>query len=201
MNVDFLIKTNPFNIPGIQMQKPAENEEKKADSTAQASNSSQTRASGANFVQKIKDTNDAVGFIQTAEAFLAKLDKEGVTTFAGAEEMAKSFSYAQKTVLSKQAFDTTAGLLQIDIGSQDAGFGEDFAAWQANARESLKAQKTQISNPLAAFGAAKKEQMEGAAERINLTNTNNKLGSLLDDINESLNKFEQKANEIGNTIF
>jgi hypothetical protein len=43
--------------------------------------------------------------------------------------------------------------------------------------------------------------MEGAAERINLTNTNNKLGSLLDDINESLNKFEQKANEIGNTIF
>lgn len=200
MNVDFLIKINPFNIPGVQIPKTSDGETKKTETASQAA-ASQNRASGANFVQKIKDTNDAVGFIQTAEAFLSKLDKEGVNSFDGASELAKSFSYAQKPVMSKQNFDTTAGVVQVDIGSSELGFGSDFESWKSSAKELLKSKKAQISNPLAAFGAQKKEQMESAAERINLTNTNNKLGSLLDDINESLNKFEQKANDLGNTLF
>lgn len=200
MNVDFLIKTNPFNIPGVQIPKTADGEAKKTETATQVA-AGQNRASGANFVQKIKDTNDAVGFMQTAEVFLSKLDKEGVSSFDGASELAKSFSYSQKPVMSKQNFDTTAGVIQVDLSSSEIGFGADFEAWKSNAKELLKSKKEQISNPLAAFGAQKKEQMENAAERINLTGTNNKLSSLLDDINESLNKFEQKANDIGNTLF
>jgi hypothetical protein len=66
----------------------------------------------------------------------------------------------------------------------------------------LKSKKEQISNPLAAFGAQKKEQMDNAAQKISAaTETNTKLGSLLNNINESLNRFEQKANELGNTLF
>ncbi len=201
MNVDFLIKTNPFNVPGIQMPKSEEGEPKKNDGIAQAA-PSQTRApSGANFVQKIKDTNDAVGFIQTGQAFLNKLDKEGITNFDGAAKLAETISFAGKNVASKQSFDTTAGVLHIDIASEELGFGADFESWKSNVSDMLKAKKEQISNPLAAFGAAKKEQMDNAAQILNAQNQNPKLGSLFDEINESLNKFEQKANEIGNAIF
>ncbi len=201
MNVDFLIKTNPFNVPGIQTQKTAESEIKKNEGVAQATPAQTKAPSSANFVQKIKDTNDAVGFIQTAQAFLNKLDKDGIHSFEDARELAKSFSFTGKSVDSKQSFDTTAGVIHIDITSEEIGFGSDFESWKANASEMLKAKKEQISNPLAAFGAAKKEQMDNAAQKINTQNQNPKLGSLFDGINESLNKFEQKANEIGNAIF
>lgn len=201
MNVDFLIKTNPFNVPGIQTQRTNDGEVKKSEEMSQSS-SVQTKApSGANFVQKIKDTNDAVGFIQTAQAFLSRLDKDGVQNFEGAVEAAKSFSYTGKTVDSKQSFDTTAGVIHIDIMAEEIGFGGDFESWKTNAAQTLKEKKEQISNPLAAFGSAKKEQMDNAAEKINAANQNPKLGSLFGDINASLNKFEQKANELGNALF
>ncbi len=201
MNVDFLIKTNPFNVPGIQIPKAEESEIKKNEGAAQAAPAKTKAPSGTNFVQKIKDTNDAIGFIQTGQAFLNKLDKEGITNFEDAAKLAMTISFAGKNVASKQSFDTTAGVLHIDIASEEIGFGADFESWKANVSEMLKAKKEQISNPLAAFGAAKKEQMGNAAQRLNAQNQNPKLGSLFDEINKSLNKFEQKANEIGNAIF
>jgi len=201
MNVDFLIKTNPFNVPGIQTQRTVDGEAKKSEEAAQSAPTQTKAASGANFVQKIKDTNDAVGFIQTAQAFLARLDKDGVQNFEAAGELAKSFSFTGKTVDSKQSFDTTAGVIHIDITSKEIGFGDNFENWKSSAAELLKSKKEQISNPLAAFGAAKKEQMDNAAEKINAANQNPKLGSLFGDINDSLNKFEQKANELGNALF
>jgi len=201
MNVDFLIKTNPFNVPGIQTQRTTDGEIKKSEETVQSAPVATKTPSGANFVQKIKDTNDAVGFIQTGQAFLTRLDKNGVTDFAGAKVLAASMSFSGKTVDSKQSFDTTAGVLHIDITAAELGFGADFESWKANAADMLKSNKEQISNPLAAFGAAKKEQMDNAAEKINASNQNPKLGSLFGDINESLNKFEQKANELGNALF
>jgi len=202
MNVDFLIKTNPFNIPGVQIPKTQDSAEKPAG-TAQVGATTQSKpASGANFVQKIKDTNDAVGFIQTSEMFISKLDKEGITDFETASALGATISYSQKNVLSKQSFDTTAGVVQIDLSSSEIGFGVDFEEWKKNAKEMLKSKKEQISNPLAAFGAQKKEQMDSAAQKISaVTETNAKLGSLLDDINESLNRFEQKANDLGNALF
>ncbi len=202
MNVDFLIKTNPFNIPGVQIPKTQDSAEKQAG-TAQVGATAQSKpASGANFVQKIKDTNDAVGFIQTSEIFISKLDKEGIADFETASALGATISYSQKNVLSKQSFDTTAGVVQIDLSSSEIGFGVDFEEWKKNVKEMLKSKKEQISNPLAAFGAQKKEQMDGAAQKISaVTETNTKLGSLLNDINESLNRFEQKANDLGNTLF
>lgn len=202
MNVDFLIKTNPFNVPGIQTQRSVDGEVKKSEETAGSAQAQTKAPSGANFVQKIKDTNDAIGFIQTGQAFLTRLDKNGVTSFEGAKELAASMSFSGKTVDSKQSFDTTGGVLHIDLISDDTGFGiGDFESWKSNAAELLKAKKEQISNPLAAFGAAKKEQMDSAAERINAANQNPKLNSLFGDINNSLNKFEQKANDLGNALF
>lgn len=201
MNVDFLIKTNPFNIPGIQMPRLEDDEARKGENVAQAQPTQPRPASGANFVQKIKDTNDAVGFIQTGQAFLNRLDKEGITTFEGASKLAEGISFAGKNIVSKQSFDTTAGVLHIDIASTELGFGADFESWKSNVAEMLQSKKEQISNPLAAFGAAKKGQMANAAEKLNAQNKNSKLGSLFEEINESLNKFEQKANEIGNAIF
>ncbi len=201
MNVDFLIKTNPFNVPGIQATKADEGEAKKSEASSQVASQATKAPSGANFVQKIKDTNDAVGFIQTGQAFLNRLDKEGITDFDGAAKLAEGISFAGKNVASKQSFDTTAGVLHIDIASEDMGFGFDFESWKSNVSEMLKSKKEQISNPLAAFGAAKKEQMDSAAQKLNAQSQNPKLGSLLDEINESLNRFEQKANEIGNAIF
>lgn len=201
MNVDFLIKTNPFNIPGIQAaQKVAETNAPKAESTQTAT---QTKApSGANFVQKIKDTNDAIGFIQTGQAFLARLEKDGITNFEDAKKLADSMSFSGKSIGSKQGFDTTAGTINIDLTSQEIGFENgDFESWKRAAADMLKAKKEQISNPLAAFGAAKKEQMESAAEKITAQNQNPKLGSIFDSINESLNKFEQRANELGDALF
>jgi hypothetical protein len=193
MNVDFLIKTNPFNIPGVQIPKPQDNAQKQA-TTAQVDQAVQSKpASGANFVQKIKETNDAVGFIQISEMFISKLDKEGITSFEAASALGATISYSQKNVLSKQSFDTTAGVIQIDLSSSEIGFGGDFEEWKKNAKEMLKSKKEQISNPLAAFGVQKKEQMDNAAQKISVTTeTNTKLGSLLDNINESLNRFEQK---------
>lgn len=202
MNVDFLMKTNPFNIPGVQIPKAQDNGEKPAAAAQVGATTQSKPASGANFVQKIKDTNDAVGFIQTSEIFISKLDKEGITDFDAASALGATVAYSQKNVLSKQSFDTTAGVIQIDLSSSEIGFGGDFEEWKKNAKEMLKAKKEQISNPLAAFGAQKKEQMDNAAQKISaVTETNAKLGSLLDDINESLNKFEQKANDLGNTLF
>lgn len=200
MNVDFLMKTNPFNIPGMPAMKTSEENAKEAQSTQQTVAQS-SRPSGANFVQKIKETNDAIGFIQTAEAFLGKLDKGGITTFDGALELAKNTTFAQKTLSSKQTFDTNAGIVQVDIMSAELGFGGNFEEWKSNAKEALKEKKTQISNPLAAFGAQKKEQMQNAAEKLNATQGNAKLGSLLDDINNTLNNFEKQANDLGNTLF
>jgi hypothetical protein len=201
MNVDFLMKTNPFNIPGIQLPKSSESEIKQTDGAQQAA-PTQTRApSGANFVQKIKDTNDAVGFIQTAEAFLSKLDKEGINNFADAAASAKSFSFTGKSVDSKQSFDTTAGVIQVDLTSSEVGFGGDFEEWKTNAKNLLKSKKEQISNPLAAFGAQKKEQMDNAAQKLNNSQNNAKLGSFFDDINETLSSFEKQANDLGNTLF
>lgn len=201
MNVDFLIKTNPFSVAGMQTQRTTDSEIKKSEETAQSAPVATKAPSGANFVQKIKDTNDAVGFIQTGQAFLARLDKEGVTDFAVAKEIAANMSFSGKTVASKQSFDTTAGVLHIDITAAELGFGVNFESWRANAADMLKSTKEQISNPLAAFGAAKKEQMNSATEKINASNQNSKLGSLFGNINESLNKFEQKANELGNALF
>ncbi len=199
MNVDFLMKTNPFNIPGMPPVKPSNSETSAAQSTQNTT--TQSRPSGANFVQKIKETNDAVGFIQTAEAFLNKLDKEGITNFEGALELAKNTTFAQKALSSKQTFDTNAGIINIDVTSTEFGFGGNFEEWKTNLRSNLKDKKTQISNPLAAFGAQKKEQMENAAEKLNATHNNAKLGSLLDEINDTLNSFEKQANDLGNTLF
>jgi hypothetical protein len=199
MNVDFLMKTNPFNIPGMPPMKPSNSETNTTQNTQNTA--TQSRPSGANFVQKIKDTNDAVGFIQTAEAFLGKLDKEGVTTFDGALELAKNTTFAQKTLSSKQAFDTNAGIINVDITSTELGFGGDFEEWKANVKTALKDKKTQISNPLAAFGAQKKEQMENAAQKLSESQSTAKLGSLLGEINDTLNSFEKQANDLGNALF
>lgn len=202
MNVDFLIKTNPFNIPGIQTpNRPEGAGAQKADSAKEAQATKTGAPSGANFVQKIKDTNDAIGFIQTGQLFLSKLEKEGVANFEDAAKIAEKISFAGKNVVSKQSFDTTAGVIHIDLSSEELGFGVDFESWKRDAVQMLKDKKEQISNPLAAFGAAKKEQMDNAAEKLTAQNQNPKLGSLFDGINSSLNKLEQKANELGNEIF
>lgn len=199
MNVDFLMKTNPFNVPGMPPIKPSGSETNSAQNTQ--STTTQARPSGASFVQKIKETNDAIGFIQTAEAFLGKLDKESIASFDGALELAKNTTFAQKALSSKQTFDTNAGIINVDITSAEFGFGGNFEEWKTNVKTALKDKKTQISNPLAAFGAQKKEQMENAAQKLTESHNNAKLGSLLGEINDTLNSFEKQANDLGNTLF
>lgn len=179
-------------MQGAQALRGAEQETKTAAQTERTAQAQASKPSGgANFVQKIKETNDAVGFIQTGQAFLSRLDKEGVTSFEEAAEIAKNFSFSQKPVASKQSFDTTAGVIHIDLMSEESGFGGDFASWKEEAEESLKAKKAQISSPLAAFGAAKREQMDDAMQKINASNQNPKLDSIFGEINENLSKMRQ----------
>ncbi len=191
MNVDYITKTNPFSVSGTQTPRSSDAEIKKTCETEQTA-SVQTKApSQTNFVQKIKDTNDAVGFIQTGQAFLARLDKEGVSDFGGADEVAKNFSFSQKPISSKQSFDTTAGIIHIDLMSEELGYGGDYESWKKETSEMLKSKKAQISSPLAAFGAAKKEQMNDAMQKMSTSNQNPKLDSLFGNINENLSRMRQ----------
>lgn len=73
MNVDFLTSTNPFKMPP-QIQKEQSYKAQTAQ-TEQPSTGVAQKTGGADFVQRIKDTNDAIGFIQTAEIFLKNSKK------------------------------------------------------------------------------------------------------------------------------
>ena len=181
MNVDFLTSTNPFKMPP-QIQKEQSYKAQTAQ-TEQSSVAATQKTGGADFVQRIKDTNDAIGFIQTAEIFLKKLEKNGISDFDGAAALGAATSYSQKSVLSSQSFDTTAGVVYIDIASSELGYGADFEGWVSKAKERLKEEKTKISTPLAAFGAEKKTQMQNAADKIGAMGGNERLGSILNEIN------------------
>ena len=182
MNVDFLTSTNPFKMPP-QIQKEQPYNRAQTTQTEQSASAGAQKSGGADFVQRIKDTNDAIGFIQTAEIFLKKLEKNGISDFDGAAALGATTSYSQKPVLSQQSFDTTAGVVFIDITSSELGYGADFEGWVSKAKDMLKEEKTKISTPLAAFGAEKKTQMQAAADRIGAMSGNAKLGSILNGIN------------------
>lgn len=212
MNIEAL-KSNPLFTQSfarqVEIQKAADTS---AQEVAKATQFPSKPANGSDFVQKIKGTNEAAGFISTASKGIEAL-KLAVQTGDSTSilDTAQKISFGGKSILEPQAFDTTAGIITIDLGlniqntdlhSADA---KDALMQRLNdAVDTLAGAKKSISAPI---NRAEKEQS------VKLQNMNTSGSEFLTRLNNAIEKqnaphsqpkgldaLEATLNEIGNSI-
>jgi|GEM_PF-1256753 len=213
MNVEAL-KSNPLFAQSIARQIDIQKSEEVAsiNETQTVQYASKT-TSGANFVQKIKGTNEAIGFISTASKGIEALKIAAQTSDAqGIINTASKVSFNGRGILEPQAFDTTAGIVTIDLGlglgnlDLHGAQGKDELMGRLNgATERLSEAKKTLSTPI---NKAQKEQ-ETKLANMDMSGSDflRKLSSAMDKQNQiqtqpkGIDALEAKLNEIGNKIF
>jgi len=209
MNIEAL-KSNPLYSQAFarQVQMPKEEEAKVQDSAPVMPSSAPRPSAGADFVQKIKGTNEAAGYIATASKGIEALKIAAQNADADTiMQTAKNISFSGKGVFEPQVFDTTAGIVTVDLrlglDKLDLQTVEGKEALIKNiddARETLVETKKVLSAPV---NRGQKEQ----EAKLNSMNTNGgsdflkKLGGLIEKADRGLDTFEAKTNELGNQIF
>ncbi len=155
--------------------------------TAQVDSFQKKSSGAADFVAKIKATNEAQGFIATA---LKGLD--AIATSENPSETAATYNFNGKNILDAQTFDTTAGIIGIsvyigDLDSSDPSFKERI--------EQSKSELLNIKDSLAKPVSAMKVKQE---ENLKTQFGNN---PFISKINNILDGIEESANRVGNQIF
>lgn len=155
--------------------------------TTEVDNFKKQSNGAADFVAKIKATNEAQGFIATA---LKGLD--AIANSNDPSETAKQFNFNGKNILDAQTFDTTAGIIGIsvyigDLDSSDPSFKERIE----KSKSELLNIKDGLAKPVSAMKAKQEENL-----RTGFGNNPfiNKINTILDGI-------EEGANRVGNQIF
>jgi hypothetical protein len=209
MNIEAL-KSNPLFTQGfarqVEIQKAAD---LGASENVQNGQYTPKATNPANFVQKIKGTNEAAGFISTASKGVEAL--KNVIQTGNAQDIidtANKVSFAGKGILEPQAFDTTNGIVTIDLGlgldnlDLHTANGKDELLNRLNgASQKLKDAKDALSAPI------NKAEQEQSAKLQNMDMGNSeflrKLNTVLDRRSQprGIDALEAKMIEIGNKIF
>lgn len=215
MNIDAL-KSNPMFSQSFMRQV----EQQKATTVAPSDNTQAANsvgyaprpASGADFVQKIKGTNEAAGFISVATKGVEALKIAVQTSDAnGILETAQKINFGNRGILESQAFDTTAGIVTIDLGLDIKNLdlhsveGKEMLLGRLNdAGEKLVSAKKTLSAPVNKAEreqSAKLQTMDTSSEFLQKLNIAIDKQTAQAAAPKGFDAFEAKLNEIGNEIF
>jgi hypothetical protein len=209
MNIEAL-KSNPLYAQAFarQVQMPREEEPKTQETAQTVPNMAPRPSAGADFVQKMKGTNEAAGYIATASKGIEALKIAAQNSDADTiMQTAKNISFSGKGVLEPQVFDTSAGIVTVDLrlgldklDLRSAEGKEELVKNIDAAKEMLVETKKILSSPV---NRGQKEQ----EAKLNSMDTNSgsdflkKLGGLIDRADKGLDAFEAGSNKLGNQIF
>jgi hypothetical protein len=157
--------------------------------SVKATDSVQRQTNGAaDFVAKIKGTNEAMGFIATA---LKGLD--ALSSSSNPAETVKNYNFNGSNILDAKTFDTTAGVVGVsvylgDLNASDPAFNDRIE----KSKTELLDLKSKISSPVTVM---KTKQEDSLRAQANSTNP------IISKLNNILDGIEAGANRVGNQIF
>ncbi len=214
MNIEAL-KTNPMFSPSFMRQVE---QQKSADSANSVEASSSVGygpkpVNSSDFVQKIKGTNEAAGFISVASKGVEALKIALQTSDANnIMDTAQKINFGGRGIMEPQAFDTTAGIVTIDLGLNIQNTDLHSADGKEALLDKLNSAGETLANAKKALSAPVNRGEREQSAKLQTMNTSGsefltKLNSAIDRQNtpapapRGLDALEAKLNEIGNQIF
>ncbi len=218
MNIEAL-KSNPLFAKSvakqIEIQKSADST---IDETAQTSQYSGKSANGSDFVQRIKGTNEAAGFISTASKGIEALKL--ATQSGDAQNIldtASKISFNGKGILDPQAFDTTAGIVTVDLGLNLQNIDLHTAQGKEELQKRLDSASVKLQDAKKSLAAPINKAEKEQSAKLQSMNTSNsefltrfhdamdRQNSIVDTVAtetpKGLAALEATMNKIGNQIF
>lgn len=204
MNVDHLL--NHPSLTGMEWPKTAAKPkpQEMQPQEVQAAQAQPMRAPNpAEFIQKIKGTNDAIGFLGVAQNMIDALKSGAEKSTAELEEIVKGFSFQGKSTMENQTFDTTSGRLSISLELPDLSKTDrqTLSAALDEAQNKIADFKKQLSQPVTQMQQAQKESLKTSQTQMADEGKFGKLNALLNRMDDTFAAFENKANDLGNKIF
>lgn len=150
-------------------------------------NHTQKPSNPAEFIAKMKGTNDAIGFIATAIKALDAI-KDSQTPLTDA----KTYSYTDRNLLDNQTFETNLGTINICIYLGESDTNDTlFQERLEISKIELQDVKDAITKPV----QAKRIEQEDKLKNMSSNNP------FINKINTMFDNLEENANRVGNQIF